>query len=97
MIQLYERGILIGIVQNFQFHPGQTTVIEIPNFGGSYSVMGRKEPDIVTFQLPYFEYTAGVQELVDNYGNVIEISLVNISSENNISIVKAYIQSLKAG
>lgn len=95
MIHLYERGIVIGAVQNFQFHQGRTETIEIPNFGGMYSVKARRDPDIVTFQLPYFKYTAGIQELVDELGNVMEISLVNISSENNVSDVKAYVQSIR--
>jgi hypothetical protein len=95
MIQLYERGIMIGTVQNFQFRQGRTEVINIPNFGGMYSIQGRRDPDIVTFQLPFFKYTAGIQELVDELGNVMEISLVNISSENNISSVKAYVQSIR--
>lgn len=97
MIELYERGVVIGTIQNFQFHRGRTGVIDVPNFGGSYSVEGRIEPDIITFQLPYFKYTAGIQELVDGFGNVMEISLVNISSENNLSNVKAYVQSLRRG
>lgn len=95
MIHLYERGIAIGAVRNFQFHQGRKEVINIPNFGGMYSVQARIEPDLVTFQLPYFKYTAGIQELVDDLGNVMEISLINISSENNVSDVKAYVQSLK--
>lgn len=95
MIHLYERGIVIGAVQNFQFHQGRADVINVPNFGGFYSVQGRREPDFVTFQLPFFKYTAGIQELVDELGNVMEISLVNISSENNISSVKAFVQSIR--
>jgi len=95
MIHLYERGVAIGAVQNFQFHRGSAGMVEVSNFDNNYSVEGRKEPDVVTFQLPYFKYTAGIQELVDGFGNVMEISLVNISSENNISNVKAYVQSLR--
>lgn len=95
MIHLYERGIEIGAVQNFQFHQGRADIINVPNFGGFYSVQGRREPDIVTFQLPFFKYTAGVQELVDESGNVMEISLVNISSVGNVSDVKAYVQSIR--
>jgi len=95
MIQLYERGIVIGAVQNFHFQQGLAEVINIPNFGGFYSVQGRRDPDIVTFQLPFFKYTAGIQELVDEFGNVMEISLVNISSVDNISNVKAYVHSIK--
>jgi len=97
MIRLYERGIAIGEVRNFQFHEGRTEFMNVPNFGGMYSVRARIEPDIVTFQLPYFKYTAGVQELIDDLGNVMEISLINISSENNVSDVKAYAQSLRQG
>lgn len=95
MIILYERGVEIGAVKNFQFQQGHTEIINIPNFGGLYSVQGRIDPDIVTFQLPYFKYTAGIQELVDELGNVMEISLVNISSEENVSNVKAYVQSIR--
>ena len=95
MIRLYERGVVIGAVQNFHFQQGRREVINIPNFGGMYSIQGRRDPDIVTFQLPYFKYTAGIQELVDELGNVMEISLVNISSENNVSNVKAYVQSIR--
>lgn len=95
MINFYERGINIGVVKNFQFHQGQQDVIHISNFGGYYGVHARKEPDIVTFQLPFLKYMAGVQELVDQFGNVIEISLINISSEGTVSEVKAYVQSIR--
>ncbi|MDZ7767322.1 MAG: hypothetical protein U5K00_23385 [Melioribacteraceae bacterium] len=95
MITFYERGINIGVVKDFQFHEGQPEIIHISNFGGFFSVRARKEPDIVTFQLPYFKFTSGIQELVDELGNVMEISLVNISSVDNVSDVKAYVQSIR--
>jgi hypothetical protein len=95
MIHLYERGKLIGAVQQFEFHQGHKEVIDVPSFGGIHYVQGRREPDAVTFQLPFFHNGAGIHELVDEDGNVMEITFVSISSSNNISFVKAYVESIR--
>lgn len=95
MIHLYERGKLVGAVQQFEFHQGHKEVIDFPTFGGMHYVQGRMEPDVVTFQLPFFHDTAGLHELVDEEGNVMEIIFVNISSSSNTSFVKANVQSMR--
>ena len=95
MIHLYERGKLIGAIQQFEFHQGQKEVIDVPTFGGVHYVQGRREPDVVTFQLPFFHDSAGIHELVDEEGNVMEITFVNISSSNNTSFVRAYVQLIR--
>ncbi len=95
MIHLYERGKLIGAIQKFEFFQGHDEVIDIPTFGGKHYVQGRREPDVVTFQLPFFHNTAGIHELVDEEGNVMEITFVNISLSNNTSFVKAYVESIR--
>ena len=95
MIYLYERGKLVGAIQQFEFHQGHKEVIDVPTFGGIHYVQGRIEPDVVTFHLPFFHNTAGIHELVDEQGNVMEITFVNISSSNNTSFVKAYVESIR--
>jgi hypothetical protein len=49
MIQLYERGKLVGGIQQFEFHQGRKEVIDVPTFGSMHYVQGRREPDAVTF------------------------------------------------
>ncbi len=95
MIHLYEGGKLVGAIQQFEFHQGRKEVIDVPMFGGMHYVQGRREPDVVTFQLPFFHHTAGIHELVDEEGNVMEITFVNISLSNNTSFVKAYVESIR--
>ena len=95
MIQLYERGKLVGDIQQFEFHQGHKEVIDLPTFGGVHYVQGRREPDVVTFHLPFFHDTYGIHELVDEQGNVMEIIFVNISTSNNTSYVKANVQSMR--
>ena len=95
MIHLYERGKLIGAIQQFEFHQGQKEIIDVPSFGGTHYIQGRREPDVVTFQLPFFHDTYGIHELVDEGGNVMEITFVNITSSNNTSFVKAYVESIR--
>jgi hypothetical protein len=95
MIHLYERGKLVSAIQQFEFHQGQKEVIDLPTFGGMHYVQGRREPDVVTFQLPFYHDTSGIHELVDEEGNVMEITFVNISSSNNTTFIKAYVQSIR--
>ena len=95
MIHLYERGKLVGAINQFEFHQGHKEVIDFPTFGGIHYVQGRREPDVVTFQLPFFHNSDGIHELVDEERNVMEITFVNISESNNTSFVKAYVQSMR--
>jgi hypothetical protein len=95
MIHLYERGKLIGGIQQFEFHQGHKEVINVPTFGGVHYIEGRREPDVVTFQLPFFHDSYGIHELVDEQGNVMEIVFVNLSSSKNTSFVKANVQSIR--
>ncbi|PKL82077.1 MAG: hypothetical protein CVV24_11925 [Ignavibacteriae bacterium HGW-Ignavibacteriae-3] len=95
IMQLYESGKLVGTIQQFEFRPGQKEVFDVPALGGMYYAQGRKELDVVTFQLPFFHEGDGIHELVDESGNVIEIDFLNISSFNNTSFVRAYVQSIR--
>ncbi|MFH1195372.1 MAG: hypothetical protein V1720_06645 [bacterium] len=95
MINLYEKGNLVGEIQQFEFHQGHKEMIDIPKFSGMEYVHGRREPDVVTFNLPFFHDTAGIHELVDEEGNVMEITFVDITVKNDISFVKAYVQSIR--
>ncbi len=94
MINLYERGQLIGTIQKFEFHQGHKEVVSVP-FGGVHFIQGRREADVVTFQLPAFHDSNGIHELVDEEGNVMEITFVNVSSSNNTMFIKAYVQSIR--
>jgi hypothetical protein len=95
MIHLYEGGKIVSAIQQFEFHQGLKEVIDLPKFGGLHYVQGRREPDAVTFRLPFFHDKAGIHELVDEEGNVMEITFVNISSSKNTTFIKAYVQSIR--
>jgi hypothetical protein len=95
MIHLYERGVLIGAIENFVFHQGRKEVIDVPMFGGKHYIQGRREPDVVTFELPFFHDRSGIHELVDEDGSVMEITFLTISTSYNTSFVKAYVQSIR--
>lgn len=95
MLHLYEKGILIGAIENFEFHQGHKEVIDVPMFGGKHYIQARREADIVTFELPFFHDKSGIHELVDESGNVMEITFVNITVSHNTSFVKANVQSIR--
>lgn len=95
MIHLYESGKLIGPIKQFEFHQGRKEVIDVPTFGGIHYIQGRVEPDVVTFQLPLFHDTTGIHELVDEGGNVMEITFVSKSSSDNTYYIKANVQSIR--
>jgi len=42
MINLYERGQLIGTIQQFEFHQGHKEVVSVP-FGGVHFIQGRRQ------------------------------------------------------
>lgn len=95
MINLYERGKIVGTIQKFEFHHGNKDIINVPLFGGRYYVQGRREPDVVSFQLPFFHDAAGIHELVDEEGNVLEVTFVSMAISNNTSFVRAYVESIR--
>ncbi|MFH1195375.1 MAG: hypothetical protein V1720_06660 [bacterium] len=95
MIHLYESGNLIGDIQQFEFLQGHKEMIDVPKFGGMKYVHGKRQPDVVTFKLPFFNYNAGIHQLVDEEGNVMEIDFVDVFSSNKISFVKAYVTLIR--